>query len=238
MNPTTPPPNPKVVIPDRKTPFWRYPYPTVSEKKPSSVATILKTYPETEKSTAEVSTWHPTDASPTDESVRFATPSEVTEIEFSTGSNTLSKAPTTTREVPDVQFSTREMSPDLSLNTTEALRSSNSDPDSDVQAEASNAPMSLKVTWQLVVTVVLLAIVSIMIVTVLGYFVKKRRGLKCDCGILRPKKKQTLAEVYAGFPEVQLRSKSGEVDLSDVRRSIEAGSYNVRTGFIAYGDRL
>ena len=54
-------------------------------------------------------------------------------------------------------------------------------------------------------------------------------------GVKKKKKQRILAEAY-GFPEVRLRSRSGELDLSDVRRSIEVGSYNVRSGTIAYGE--
>ena len=84
---------------------------------------------------------------------------------------------------------------------------------------------------------VLLVIVFIMFITAFGFFFKKQGRREFCCGLFRPKKTLSPDEIHVGFPEVQLRSQSGELNLSDVRRSIEAGSYNARTGHVVYGDR-
>ena len=77
----------------------------------------------------------------------------------------------------------------------------------------------------------------IMFITVFGYFFKKQGRREFCCGPFRPKKTLFPDEMHAGFPEVRLRSRSGELNLSDVRRSIEARSYNARTRLVVYGDR-
>lgn len=225
LNPTTQQPGrPGVPTPDSTPMFWNVPfYATLPDEKSSGVGGTP-----TEIATTVVST---SQTSAVDTNVPFVTSNE--EIETATDT------PPTTTTRPVVQFSTETINPELTLNNTQALGGSNGDPDTVAEGEYSDEPMAVQFTWQLVVTVVLLAVVSIMFVTAIGYFIKKQRRREIGCGLFPSKKekKRSLAEVYAGFPEVKLRSRSGELQLPD-RRSIEAGSYNVRTGIIAYGDRI
>lgn len=87
---------------------------------------------------------------------------------------------------------------------------------------------------------VLMIVVFVMFVLGIFIFMKRanRRMLpRCGFwGVSKQKKQQSLAQEEHGFPEVRLRSRSGELKLSEVRRSIDAGSYNVRTGIVAYGE--
>ena len=94
-----------------------------------------------------------------------------------------------------------------------------------------------EISWKVMVGGILLMFVFIMFVVGISYFVKRKGVHNCVLlGVNKKKKRQSLEEEEFGFPEVRMRSRSGELDLSDIRRSIEAGSYNVRTGVIAYGE--
>ena len=87
---------------------------------------------------------------------------------------------------------------------------------------------------------VLMIVVFVMFVLGIFIFMKRsNRRMVPSCGlwgVCKQKKLQSFAEEEHGFPEVRLRSRSGELNLPEVRRSIDAGSYNVRTGIIAYGE--
>lgn len=123
-------------------------------------------------------------------------------------------------------------------NNTQVLVDPNGDLTSfDQDAASTGVRKASEVSWELMVAWTLLIVVFLMFTLVISYFFKKRRRVRGYClfGVKKKKKQQKLEETY-GFPEVRLRSRSGELDLSDVRRSIEAGSYNVTTGTIAYGE--
>lgn len=95
-------------------------------------------------------------------------------------------------------------------------------------------------SWQIMVAWVLMIVVFVMFVLGIFIFMKRaNRTMLPRCGfwgVSKQKKQQSLAQEEHGFPEVRLRSRSGELKLSEVRRSIDAGSYNVRTGIVAYGE--
>lgn len=170
----------------------------------------------------------------TDLNIPTDNPNEVN-LHVSEG-NTDSESSSTTSSTVVISFSVTP-SGTLPLNHTQTPGDSNSDQNSFDQDEPSGTQTAYVMSWQLAMAWALLIVLFVMVVLVVGYIVKKRRG-HFECGNLFPVKKkeqQILAEAY-GFPEVRLRSRSGELDLSDVRRSIEAGSYNVRSGTIAYGE--
>lgn len=151
--------------------------------------------------------------------------------------NTDSESSSTTSSPVLISFS---MTPSGTLpltGHTQTPGDSNSDQNSFDQDEPSGTQTAYVMSWQLAMAWALLIVLFVMVVLGVGYIVKKRRG-HLECGNLfaaKKKEQQILAEAY-GFPEARLRSRSGELDLSDVRRSIEAGSYNVRSGTIAYGE--
>ena len=126
----------------------------------------------------------------------------------------------------------------LVLNNSQTPGDSSSDLNVLAQDESTGVQTAYVMSWQLAVAWAMLIVLFVMIVLCVGYVIKKRRG-RLECinlfGVKKKKKQRILAEAY-GFPEVRLRSRSGELDLSDVRRSIEVGSYNVRSGTIAYGE--
>ena len=97
-----------------------------------------------------------------------------------------------------------------------------------------------RISWQVMVAWVLMIVVFVMFVLGIFIFMKRsNRRMVPSCGfwgVCKQKKLQSFAEEEHGFPEVRLRSRSGELNLPEVRRSIDAGSYNVRTGIIAYGE--
>ena len=106
---------------------------------------------------------------------------------------------------------------------------------SQIPDESTGVQTAYVMSWQLAVSWALFIVLFVMIVLAVGYVTKRQRG-RLECKNAKKKKEQRiLAEAY-GFPEVRLRSRSGELNLSDVRRSIEAGSYNVRSGTITYGE--
>lgn len=143
-----------------------------------------------------------------------------------------------TTSSPAVFSSSVTHSGTLALNNTQTPGDSNGDLNSFGQDDSTGVRNASVMSWQLAMAWALLIVLFVMVVLGVGYIVKKRRGwLGCGnlFGVKKKKKQQALAEVY-GFPEVRLRSRSGELDLSDIRRSIEAGSYNVRSGAIAYGE--
>lgn len=151
--------------------------------------------------------------------------------------NTYSESSSTTSS-PAVFSSSVTHSGTLALNNTQTPGDSNGDLNSFGQDESTGVRNASVMSWQLAMAWALLIVLFVMVVLGVGYIVKKRRGwLGCGnlFGVKKKKKQQALAEVY-GFPEVRLRSRSGELDLSDIRRSIEGGSYNVRSGAIAYGE--
>ena len=127
----------------------------------------------------------------------------------------------------------------LVVNNSQTPDNSNNGLNTFGQDESPGVQNAYVISWQLAMAWALLIVLFVMVVLGVGYVVKKRRG-RLDCGDLfgarkKKKKQRILAETY-GFPEVRLRSRSGELDLSDIRRSIEAGSYNVKSGAIAYGE--
>ncbi|XP_068741835.1 contactin-associated protein-like 2 [Montipora capricornis] len=91
----------------------------------------------------------------------------------------------------------------------------------------------VQIPWQLLLIFVILAVFAIMSIIALACFIKeRRRGICGGRRLCRRKQSNTRRgnELNAGFPEFHLRSRSGEVHLSDYRQSIQAGVYNVRTG--------
>ena len=220
VNPTTPQLRSIVPTPARTPAFWR----RFQEKKTSTVGTTVST------ATTEMSS---SQSTPSDASVPTA------KTAFDHGSFAESKPPSTTTSSPFiVHLSTEKMNSHSPTSNTLALGGSNGNPVMVDRDESTKAPTAMEFSWQIVVTIILLVVVSIMFITAVVYFFKKQSSREFSCGLVRPKKPQPLAEVNAGFPEVKMRSRSGEVDLPDVRRSIEAGSYNVRTGLIAYGGKF
>ena len=214
---------------------------------PTSDYTEQETEPTTWKITMPaMTTEHATPVAMT--TAVFATEGAVNEV--STSQATPSESPTTpVQTVPtfhsDTESATTTFSPSVTRsaipsNNTQALGDSNGDLtsfDQDASTEEQNATAP---SWQLGMAWALLTILFLMFVLSVGYFISKRGGPVnchgCQLGVKKKKKKQqTLAEAY-GFPEVRLRSRSGELDLSRARRSIEAGSYNVKTATIAYGE--
>ena len=226
VNPTTPhPPRAALAAPDRKPDVWQFPYTSVPKKETTMAPTTLHRLSATEKATIGRSTSRSKEASPVVEIVPFPSSSEVPDSSIYTGND----APPTTED------SSQDL--DLSMNKTLAFGSASKDSDLVFEGQPTDAPRSFNFSWQLLVTVVLLVIVFIMFITAFSYFFKKQGRRKFCCGPFRPKKTPSPDEIRAGFPAVQLRSRSGELNLSDVRRSIEAGSYNARTGLVVYGDR-
>ena len=150
--------------------------------------------------------------------------------------NSDTESPTTTSSPEFSPSVTRLATPS---NNTQALGDSNGDLTSFDQEASTEEQNATALSWQLGMAWALLTILFLMFVLSVGYFINKRRGPAnchgCQLGLRKKKKQQTLAEAY-GFPEVRLRSRSGELDLSDARRSIEAGSYNVKSATIAYGE--
>ena len=125
----------------------------------------------------------------------------------------------------------------LVLNNSQTPDDSNSDLNFLDQDKSTGVQTAYVMSWQLAMAWALLIVLFVIVLGV-GCIIKKRRGrLECGnlYGVKKKKEQRILAEAY-GFPEVRLRSRSGELDLSDVRRSIEAGSYNVKSGTIAYGE--
>ena len=101
------------------------------------------------------------------------------------------------------------------------------------QQENSKERVVVQVPWQLLLIFVILAVFAMMSIIALACFIKeRRRGICCGRRLCKRKQLNTRREdeLNAGFPEVHLRSRSGEVHLSDYRQSIQAGVYNVRTG--------
>ena len=152
-----------------------------------------------------------------------------------TEGNTDRKSSSTTSS-PAVISSGVPPSGKLAMSNTQTPGGSNNDLNYFGQDESTEVQTAYVMSWQLAIAWALLIVLFVMVVLGVGYVIKKRRG-RLECGNLFgvKKKQQVLAEAY-GFPEVRLRSRSGELDLSDVRLSIEAGSYNVRSGTIAYGE--
>lgn len=180
----------------------------------------------------EVSTSQPTS---TDANIPSAhTSDEATQTVSDININ--SESPVTTST--PVVFSSSVISSDTPSNNTQALGDSNGDLTPYELDESTGVQNPSAMSWQLGIAWALLSILFLMFALGVGYIVNKRGGsLNCDClfGVKKKKDQETLAEVY-GFPEVRLRSRSGELDLSDVRLSMEAGSYNVKSGTIAYGE--
>ena len=229
VNPTTPPPLAVVGAPDRQPTLWWFPYISAPETKTTVPPTTLQKLLATEKPTTRRSTSYSKDASPGVEIVPFPSSSEVPEpAAFDSSIYTGSDVP------PTMEDSSQD--PDLSVNQTVVLGTAN-ESNAVSEGQSTDPPRSLNFSWQLLVTVVLLVIVSIMLITAFSYFMKKQGRHQFCCGPFRPKKALSRDEMYAGFSEVQLRSRSGGLASSNIRRSIEAGSYNVRTGLVVYGDR-
>ena len=128
----------------------------------------------------------------------------------------------------------------LVLNNSQTPDDSNSDLNFLDQDKSTGVQTAYVMSWQLAVAWALLIVLFVMIVLGVGCIIKKRRGrLECGnlYGVKKKKEQRILAEAY-GFPEVRLRSRSGELDLTDVRRSIEAGSYNVKSGTLRTESRF
>lgn len=230
VNPTTPhPPRVALAAPDRKPDVWEIPYTSVPKKETTMAPTTLQRLSATEKPTIGHSISRSKEASPVVEIVPFPLSSEVPETATDSSIYTGNDAPPTTEDSSQDE--------DLSMNKTLAFGSASKDSDLVFEGQSTDAPRSFNFSWQLLVTVVLLVIVFIMFITAFSYFFKKQGRRKFCCGPFRRKKTPSPDEIRAGFPAVQLRSRSGELNSSDVRRSIEAGSYNVRTGLVVYGDR-
>lgn len=225
VNPTTPEPR-------SSTPTADYTeQETVVTTEHVTPVTMTTKVSATEEAVDEVSTSQPT---PTDVNIPSAyTSDEATQTVSDI--NIDSEFPVTTSS--HVVFSPSVISSGTPSNNTQALGDSNGDLTYE-QDESTGVQNASAVSWQLGMAWALLSILFLMFALGVGYIINKRGGsLNCGClfGVKKKKSQQILAEVY-GFPEVRLRSRSGELDLSDVRRSIEAGSYNVRSGTVAYGE--
>lgn len=224
---------------------------------PTSDYTEQETEPTTWKITMPVMTTEhatpvamTTAVSTTEEVVSEVSTSQTTPSEINTPTaHTSDKAAQTMRDIySDSEYPTTTSSPEFSpsvtrsvtpSNNTQALANSNGDLTSSDQDASTEEQNAAALSWQLGMAWALLTILFLMFVLSVGYFISKRRGSVnchgCQLGVKKKKKQQTLAEAY-GFPEVRLRSRSGELDLSGARRSIEAGSYNVKSATIAYGE--
>ena len=201
-----------------------------SYDKPVTMGTKLSS---TGKAADELPTSQPT---LTDLNAPSRNPNEVT---LSLGEGNTDQGSSSPTSSSSVISSSVTPSVTLVLNNSETPGDSNSDLNVLSQDESMGVQTAYVMSWQLAVAWALLIVLFVMIVLAAGYVIKKQRGrLQCK-NLFKVKKKKKeqriLAEAY-GFPEVRLRSRSGELDLSDVRRSIEAGSYNVRSGTIAYGE--
>ena len=146
----------------------------------------------------------------------------------------------TDQESSSAFFSSAVISSSVAPSATLVLNNSQTPGDSNSDLnflDQDGAQTAYVMSWQLAVAWALLIVLFVMIVLGVGYIMKRRGRLECGnlYGVKKKKEQRILAEAY-GFPEVRLRSRSGELDLSDVRRSIEAGSYNVKSGTIAYGE--
>lgn len=126
-----------------------------------------------------------------------------------------------------LQFSTEKFNSDPPLNQTQTLGGSpNGKPTTDGQ--------NLTFSWQLVVTVILLAVVSVMLVYFVVYCVKKR-GIRCKSAGFRCLTKAQKTDDH-GFVDMRPGSQARGCESPDRRRSIAAGGYNVRAGIILYGN--
>lgn len=203
---------------------------TTNYDKPVTMGTELSS---TGKAADEQSTSEPI---LTDLNTPSSNPNEVT-LPLGEG-NTDQESSASTTSSSAVISSSVTPSGTLVLNNSQTPGDSNSDLNVLAQDESTGVRTAYVMSWQLAVAWALLIVLFVMIVLCVGYVIKKRRG-RLECinlfGVKKKKKQRILAEAY-GFPEVRLRSRSGELDLSDVRRSIETGSYNVRSGTIAYGE--
>lgn len=235
LNPITPQPRLHVATPYQRPTVWWNPHISVPGKKTSTRARTLQELFTSKQPTTELLITRSTNSSPEGGVLPLST--EIVGHSIYARSEDPSSSGTTVS-----QFSTEGIGSDLPGNESRVLGSADLDDEAKLVFQEPSPdvePTSSQLSWQIILTVVLLVVGSVMMVSVFGYFIAKQRRLRESCcGPLRPNKKPSLSEVYAGFPEVRLRPRSGELDLSDARRSIEAGSYNVRTGSILYGERL
>ena len=126
-----------------------------------------------------------------------------------------------------LQFSTEKSNSDPPLNKSQTLGGSpNGKPTTDGQ--------NLTFSWQLVVTVILLVVVSIMLVSLVVYCAKKR-GISCKSAGFHCLTKAQKTDDH-GFVEKRPGSQARKSESPDPRRSIAAGGYNVRAGIILYGN--
>ena len=227
VNPTTPEPRSSISTSDyteqeTEPTTWRSTKPVTTTEHVTPVAMTTK---------AEMSTLQPIQ---TDRNTLSVSTSDEA-IQTVSDVNIDSESPATTSSL--VVFSPSVVRSGPPLNKTQALGDLNGDLTSFEQDESTGVQNASSMSWQLGMAWALLSILFLMFVLGVGYIISKR-GASLNCGCLfgvKKKNQQTLAEAY-GFPEVRLRSRSGELDLSDIRRSIEAGSYNVRSGTVAYGE--
>ena len=118
------------------------------------------------------------------------------------------------------------------FNDTSERRNNQSSTDQD---EVKDDTRETKAPWLLFVVVLLLVCVVLMFAVVTVYICKNPEErlffVKGRCFFSG---KKTHIPDEHGFPQPRLRSRSGELDLSHVRQSIDAGAYSVRTGVVIY----
>ena len=237
VNPTTTEPLPSTPTPvytEREVWTTRKittPVITTSYNKPVTMGTKFSS---TGKAADEVTT---SQSTITDLNTHSSNPNEVT---LPLSEDNTDRESSSTTSSPAAISSSVTPSGILVLNNSQTPGDSNNDLNSFGQDhdESAGVQKAYVISWQLAMAWALLIVLFVMVVLGVGYVVKKRRGrLECGnlFGVKKKEKQQILAETY-GFPEARLRSRSGELDLSEVRCSIEAGSYNVKSGTIAYGE--
>lgn len=133
----------------------------------------------------------------------------------------------TTASSTILQFSTEKFNSDPPLNKSQTLGGSPS-------GKPTTDGQNLTFSWQLVVTVILLAVVSIMLVVLVVYCVKER-GIRCKSVGFRCLTKAQKTDDH-GFVEMRPGSQARKSESPDPRRSVAAGGYNVRAGIILYGN--
>ena len=124
-----------------------------------------------------------------------------------------------------LQFSTEKSDLDPPLNKSQTLGGSPN----------GKPTRNGLISWQLVLTLILLAVVSIMLVSLVVYCVKKR-GISCKSTRFHCLTKAQETDDH-GFVEMRPGSQARKSESPDPRRSIATGCYNVRGGFVVYDTR-
>ena len=120
-----------------------------------------------------------------------------------------------------LQFSTEKSNLDPPLNKSQT------------NGKPTRNGQNLTFSWHLVLTIILLAVVSIMLVSLVVYCVKKR-GISCKSAGFHCLTKAQKTDDH-GFVEMRPGSQARKSESPVPRRSIAAGCYNVNEGIIVYG---